>query len=68
MAMYNEDKAARLEYEAYSKSVGGKNHQGDNMPTWRQLPDKQKKAWLAATEAGRQYFNDFLIESAAADK
>lgn len=63
MACYDEKKTAQIGYKAYSISVGGKSFTGDDMPTWKALPDKQKKAWIAATSAIFKEVNDFFIES-----
>jgi hypothetical protein len=45
---------ARLAYDAYGKSTGGKNYQGLPMPTWLDLPEPIQQAWMAAAGAVRQ--------------
>lgn len=42
---------ARIAYEAYGKSTGGKNFQGDPMPAWDDLPQPIQDAWDAAVGA-----------------
>lgn len=38
-------------YTAYGCAVDFKNFQGDEMPLWRNLPQKIREAWEAAAEA-----------------
>jgi hypothetical protein len=42
---------ARLAYEAYSKSTGNKNHLGNEMQSWDDLPQEIQDAWDAAAGA-----------------
>ena len=39
---------AQCAYTAYGDSTGGKNHLGKPMPTWEDLPEKIREAWIAA--------------------
>jgi hypothetical protein len=56
----------RIGYEAYAKSTGGKTYDGRDMPKWRELPPKIRKAWEAATcaaiAASDQDCEVFLVE------
>lgn len=45
------DAKARKAYAAYGDSTGGKNFQGNPMPTFDALPDAIKAAWRAACAA-----------------
>jgi hypothetical protein len=42
---------AKIAYEAYGKSTGGKNYQGLPMPAWEDLPEAIRHAWDAAAQA-----------------
>jgi hypothetical protein len=42
---------AKIAYEAYGASTGGKNYQGLPMPPWDELPPAIRDAWDAATQA-----------------
>lgn len=42
---------ARVGYDAYGDQAGWTNHAGNAMPRWRELPQAQRKAWVAAAEA-----------------
>lgn len=44
-------KIAQAAYAAYGESTDNKNFQGDEMPTWEDLPSAIKRAWMAAVEA-----------------
>lgn len=48
-----DDTLARGMYEAYGKSVGFKNFQGNPMPEWEALPRAIQDAWYAAGEYAR---------------
>lgn len=41
---------ARLAYTAYGDSTNWKNHQGNLMPNWIDLPESIKHAWKAASD------------------
>jgi hypothetical protein len=43
----NLEEAARDCYEAYGESTRWKNHQGNTMPMWADLPQAIKAAWMA---------------------
>lgn len=45
------ERYAQAGYEGYGISTGHKNYQGLPMPTYTDLPDKQKRAWLDAVKA-----------------
>jgi hypothetical protein len=49
---------AEAAYTSYSEATGGKNFQGDPMPTWDQLPQPIRNAWALAAERIR---NDVLV-------
>lgn len=53
----NNDAAAlaKLAYQAYGESTGGKNFQGNPMPQWEDLGEKIQTAWVAATTAVSNY-------------
>lgn len=42
---------ARIAYDAYCESVGGKAFNGDNLPPFDDVPQRIKNAWLAAVNA-----------------
>lgn len=42
---------AEIAYEAYGQSVDGKNHLGNPMPNWFDLPAKIQIAWREAAWA-----------------
>lgn len=42
---------ARAGYEAYGEHVNWVNHAGNSMPAWRELPEPQRQAWIAAATA-----------------
>lgn len=42
---------ARLAYEAYGESTGGKTFDGRQMPDWDDLGEKIQTAWVAAAGA-----------------
>lgn len=42
---------ARVGYEAYARTTGGKTFDGRQMPTWDALPQNIKTAWQAAAKA-----------------
>ena len=42
--------AAASAYRAYAAVTGGKNHIGEDMPLFDQLPKKIQSAWVAATQ------------------
>ena len=49
--MLNIVAVAKIAYEAYGKSVGFKNYQGNPMPLWAELPEPIQNAWVAAAKA-----------------
>jgi len=54
-----EGRQARVAYEAYARSTGGKTFDGRDMPRWSDLGDKIQTAWLAASSAAvSAYAND----------
>lgn len=49
-----EDERARLgrvNFEAYSKARGGRNHDGSKTPAWDELPAEIRAAWAAGARA-----------------
>ena len=42
---------ARIGYDGYAASTGGKTFDGRTMPKWDELPDRIKEAWRAAANA-----------------
>jgi hypothetical protein len=42
---------AKVAYEAYGAATGGKNHRGEPMPPWDELPEAIRHAWDAAAQA-----------------
>lgn len=42
---------AKVGYEAYGDWADWTNHRGAPMPTWEELPDPQRHAWVAAAGA-----------------
>ena len=40
---------AQLAYEEYGDEMGWINYAGKPMPSWDNLPDKQKNGWIRAT-------------------
>lgn len=65
MPIYSQEKSARVAYETYANTVGGRTWDDRPMPTWETLPMKQKDAWTKAVSAAVDEFNRFLIESEA---
>lgn len=51
MSRHDTRDLAEAGYKAYGDSVGWVNHAGNSMPSWRELPAPQRRAWLAATTA-----------------
>lgn len=47
----NEADMARLAYETYCESVGGKAFNGDDLPPFEHVPLKITTAWVAAARA-----------------
>jgi hypothetical protein len=47
----NLNELARVAYQAYAKSTGGKNFQGQPMPGWDDLPPHITTAWMEATSS-----------------
>jgi hypothetical protein len=47
---------AKIAYAAYGAETDYKNYQGLPMPTWDELPDKIKLAWIAAATAVYQAY------------
>jgi hypothetical protein len=45
---------AKLAYEAYGNVTGHRNHQGDPMPGWEELPPRIQLAWDAAAVTAAQ--------------
>jgi hypothetical protein len=54
---------AQEAYEAYSESTGNKNFQGNEMPTWAELPEKIKTAWAVAAQAVASIAQNDLIKA-----
>lgn len=48
--MINYVQLANEAYIVYGQSVDNKNYQGLPMPTWENLPDSIKRAWIATAE------------------
>lgn len=46
-----EGHSAKVAYEAYARSTGGKTFDGRDMPVWSGLGDKIQTAWVAAAGA-----------------
>jgi hypothetical protein len=44
---------AIVAYQAYGESVGWKNHLGNAMPRWEDLPPSIKQAWVDSANAVR---------------
>ncbi len=42
---------AKAAYIAYGDAVAWKNHRGDPMPAWDDLPEAIRAAWVAAANA-----------------
>lgn len=53
----------REAYDAYGESVGWKNVRGEAMPTWDELPQKIRLAWMSAAQV---VINTTLADSAKA--
>lgn len=49
--MINIEAIARIGYEGYAASTGGKTFDGRDMPRWEDLPARTVEAWKAAAEA-----------------
>lgn len=47
-------------YHAYGATTGHKNYQGNPMPTWEELPQPQKDAWIMAAATIRNMAVDAL--------
>lgn len=45
------ERYAKAGYEGYGESTGHKNYQGLPMPSYEDLPEKQKRAWVDAVKA-----------------
>lgn len=50
------DIVARHSYEAYAHSTHNKNFQGNEMPTWADLPEAIRVAWTAAIKTSLRVF------------
>ena len=48
MIEMDHDQLGKRGYEAYAVSTGGKTYDGRDMPTWDQLPERIRQAWIAA--------------------
>lgn len=48
--MIPDETYAKLGYEEYAVSTGGKTFDGRDMPKWDELPQRIKDAWRAATD------------------
>lgn len=48
----------RIAYEAYAVSTGGKTYDGREMPSWGELPELIRNAWMAAASVLWQEFMD----------
>ena len=42
---------AKIAFEAYSESTGGKTYDGKPIPKWNELPEHVQRAWSAAAAA-----------------
>lgn len=49
--MYKPIELAEQLYNAYGIDAEWKNFQGGKMPRWKELPERQRKSWLAVAEA-----------------
>jgi hypothetical protein len=47
---------ARASYHAYGRSTGNKNFRGEEMPTWENLPEPIRVAWIAAVTQATSEF------------
>jgi hypothetical protein len=59
--------AAQAGYIAYGDSVGWKNYAGLPMPTWAELPERIRQAWMAATEGIRRWDEAVKLGKALAE-
>lgn len=48
--MIPDETYAKVGYEEYAVSTGGKTFDGRDMPKWDELPQRIKDAWRAATD------------------
>ncbi|MCM1972343.1 hypothetical protein [Streptomyces sp. G1] len=51
MARHDPTELAKAAYAAYGGATGGKNHRGEPMPAWADLPSGIQTAWEVAAEA-----------------
>ncbi len=63
MPIINYKDLAQEAYRTYGETVGFKNWQGLDIPTWAELSAKQQLAWENATEHVCKQFNRFLINT-----
>lgn len=73
--MGEDDTLARVAYAAYGNSTGHLNYQGNPMPTWDELPERIRTAWIAAARAvcdeqlrlAREVIANYIAEAGAGD-
>jgi hypothetical protein len=54
---------AQIGYHAYGRRADWKNHAGLNMPSWDDLPEAQRAAWIDAATAIIESVADHLIRT-----
>lgn len=54
--MHPDETYAKIGYEAYAVSTGGKTFDGRDMPKWPELPERIRDAWRAATDAALEHY------------
>lgn len=58
----DEELLARNMYQAYGNTTDFKNYQGHPMPTWEELPEKIKEAWIAAGKKAKHIIMSIFIQ------
>jgi hypothetical protein len=61
----NQIARAQAAYHAYGAVTDHKNYQGLPMPTWPELPEKIRAAWVAASNAAAAYVAPVLRDDLA---
>lgn len=59
------EELAKTAYDAYGESTGRKNYLGLPMPTWEDLPEGIRKAWIAASAAIVRKYKEIVLDNTA---
>lgn len=58
-----EKTAGQLAYAAYCRTVGGRTHDGKDIPQWSDLAERTREGWQAAAMAGPVPPSDLLYDA-----